>query len=293
MNRQTWLDDRRENVHSQTGEDGVITAALERLTQRNGWCVDFGAADGVTLSNSRLLVERYGYHAVQIEADPTQHAALCANALPTVHPIHAAVGWSGPNRLDALLAAVPNLPRDFDFLSVDIDGNDVHVWRALKDYLPSLVLIEFNPTMATAVDWEQARDVAVMEGASLAALVRCGREMGYSLICALPWNALFSTDEQFPQFDIADNRQEVLRHDTGLVTRLWWDYAGRVHLVGACRSPWHPGLALTDADVQVLPPELQAYPRTYTDDQVRAYAALIAKRNGQPGLDTGTPPEAE
>jgi hypothetical protein len=35
----------------------------------------------------------------------------------------------------------------FDFLSIDIDGNDYHAWHAIKNYQPKILMIEFNPTI--------------------------------------------------------------------------------------------------------------------------------------------------
>ena len=41
------------NIHSQMGEDGVIAAICRALDISNGTAVEFGAWDGVHLSNSR------------------------------------------------------------------------------------------------------------------------------------------------------------------------------------------------------------------------------------------------
>ncbi len=45
-----WLLDYGKNVYSQTGEDGVIEKILDILPDRDSWCVEFGAWDGVHLS---------------------------------------------------------------------------------------------------------------------------------------------------------------------------------------------------------------------------------------------------
>ena len=39
----------RSNIYSQNGEDGIISEILQRLNldQRNLWCVEFGAWDGM------------------------------------------------------------------------------------------------------------------------------------------------------------------------------------------------------------------------------------------------------
>jgi len=64
------------NVHSGTGEDGVIGEILDRLPETDRWCVEFGAWDGLNLSNTRHLIESRGYAAVLIEADPAKCVEL-------------------------------------------------------------------------------------------------------------------------------------------------------------------------------------------------------------------------
>ncbi len=67
MRDDAWLLNHRSNVHSQAGEDGIIEKILELLPVRDHWCVEFGAWDGVFLSNTRRLIEHAGYSAVLIE----------------------------------------------------------------------------------------------------------------------------------------------------------------------------------------------------------------------------------
>ena len=57
------------NVHSQTGEDGVIAAICHALDIREGTAVEFGAWDGVHLSNTAALREA-GWETCLIEGEP-------------------------------------------------------------------------------------------------------------------------------------------------------------------------------------------------------------------------------
>ena len=36
------------------------------------------------------------------------------------------------------------MPKDFDFLVIDIDSNDYYVWRAIQSFRPKVVMIECN-----------------------------------------------------------------------------------------------------------------------------------------------------
>ncbi len=58
-----WLLEFKDNNYSQTGEDGVIKKILEILPENDNWCVEFGAWDGIFLSNVKNLIEHASYSA--------------------------------------------------------------------------------------------------------------------------------------------------------------------------------------------------------------------------------------
>ncbi len=63
------------DVHSQSGEDGIITRIFSALRIERGNAVKFGAWDGAHLSNTALLRE-HGWTTVLIEADPAEPKRL-------------------------------------------------------------------------------------------------------------------------------------------------------------------------------------------------------------------------
>jgi hypothetical protein len=136
----------RRNLHSQKGEDGVLAELLRRLRVDRGWFCEFGAWDGRYLSNTLRLLER-GWNGVMIEGDSTRFKDLQATARDfagRLHPIEAFVDpRPGPKTLDALLATTP-IPREFEVLSVDVDGPDYQIWESLRSYRPVLVIIEIH-----------------------------------------------------------------------------------------------------------------------------------------------------
>ena len=153
-----WLQEHRADRYSQTGEDGVLAKALEMLPGRDGWCVEFGAADGKAFSNTRALIEG-GYSAVLIESERQKFAALAKMYAGNdkVTTLWRYVGWAEHDGLDAILGG-RQVPADFDLLIIDIDGNDYHAWRAIERYRPKLVLVEFNPTIPSHVRFVQPAD---------------------------------------------------------------------------------------------------------------------------------------
>jgi len=267
----TWLLEHRRNVFSQTGEDGVIDKILEILPGCTGWCVEFGAWDGRYLSNVANLIVNKGYSAVLIEGDEKRYEALRVNYADTcrVIPMHAFVGMGATDNLDHLLLQTP-IPADFDVLSIDIDGNDYHVWAAVRKFSPKVVCIEFNPTIPTEIVFIQAQDPRIKHGSSVAALVDLAKDKGYELIAVLPFNAIFVKREFFHLFDILDNAALRLRADTSYVTYIFSGYDGTVFIEGRKELPWH-GFAFDSSQLQFLPKPLRCYPGDYGPWQGRLF----------------------
>src|SRR5262245_5232739 len=90
-----WLLSHQQNVYSQAGEDGIIEQILRVLPVTDKWCVEFGAWDGLHLSNARNLIETAGYSAVLIEASAAKFAELQRNyaSRKQVIPVNALVGF--------------------------------------------------------------------------------------------------------------------------------------------------------------------------------------------------------
>jgi hypothetical protein len=254
----------RKNVYSQNGEDGIICAILSRLPALDRWCVEFGAWDGIFLSNTRNLIENQGYHGVLIEANKKSFAKLKENnkVISGVKVIKAFVGFSPQDGLDELLSATA-CPRDFDFVSIDVDGNDIHIWRAIEHYRPKLVCIEYNPTIPTEVFFEQPADPKIHWGSSLAALVQLGKEKDYELICANEFNAFFVTLELFSIFDLDNNCPAALRPKDAPRVMIFSGYDGTLLLSGDIHCPWHEISFLGD-DIQPIPALLRKYPGNYS-----------------------------
>ena len=171
------------------------------------------------------------------------------------------VGFDGEYTLDKILKGTP-IPHNFDFLSIDIDGNDYHVWKAMSQYKPKVICIEFNSTIPTNVAFVQPADASVVQGSSLLSLVKLGKEKGYELVSLLEFNAFFVRREFFPLFHIKNNSPEVMRTNLNAITYLFSGYDGQIFLSGNLILPWH-GIKLKESKIQHLPRLLRKYPGNY------------------------------
>jgi hypothetical protein len=78
------------------------------------------------------------------------------------------------------MARVKAPSRDIDILSIDIDSDDLAIWRSVSAYAPKVVIIEYNPTIPFDTEFENVR--GKHWGNAARSLVRLGEENGYDLL---------------------------------------------------------------------------------------------------------------
>jgi len=246
----------------------VIALLLGRFPQRDRWCVEFGAGADSHGSTTHRLIVGEGYSAVLIEGVKEKYPYLCNlyRENRNVLVLEKFVGFRAEEDdcLDRLLAKTP-VPADFDFLSIDIDGNDYHVWNAITQYRPKLLMIEFNPTIPPEVKYVQPADARINFGNSLAALVDLGKTKGYELVCVCGVNALFVRRDDYPLFGIRDNSVQALWTKRDCVTYIFSGYDGRIVVDGCQKLPWLFNIPIRASKMQILPRFLQKYPFTRAD----------------------------
>lgn len=221
MRPNNWLsqiafDTTRPTYTSQRGEDRILQALFAIIKPTSQWCVEFGATDGRHKSNTWYWINHQGWHSVQIEAARDINLGLRSShrwsfeALfqryknsGRVICLNEWVGSTGPQRLDTLLARTA-LPREFDLLSIDIDGNDYAIWDSLADYSPRVVVIEHNKTIPIEINFHSDR------GSSLRALVALGKRKGYELAAANDLNGILVRQDLFSQLGMSSNDPEEL-----------------------------------------------------------------------------------
>ena len=151
----------KKKYFSQFGEDGIVVEILNRISKYNSldyWCSEFGAWDGVHLSNTCYLVRKKKFSAVLIEGNSKKIKDLKKNFPESrVHKICKLVNFEGKNTLDNIYKDTP-IPKNFDFLSIDVDGVDYHIFDSLKKYKPKIICIEFNNNIPNQVEYIQPRN---------------------------------------------------------------------------------------------------------------------------------------
>jgi hypothetical protein len=168
-------------MSSQGQEDAILARLFDEIGTTNRIAVEIGARDGVRGSNTHAL-SRKGWTRLLFDAEPKGKGVIRAHV--TVENINRLLQRAG-------------VPPVFDLLSIDVDGNDWHLWRALTVAIPRVVVIEYNSKFSpedSLVMPYRARhewDLTDYYGASAAALVKLGRQKGYTFVALEPRVNLF------------------------------------------------------------------------------------------------------
>jgi len=178
----------RRNVYSQHGEDGVLEWVLTKLGIGAGYFCEFGAWDGKHFSNCRYLYEK-GWRGLFIEGDAARFADLAATYAGEgrIAVVNDYVRAQGASSLDAIFArhGIGSL----DLLSIDIDGDDLTIWRSLRSVRPAVVIIEYNPTIPFDTLYENPQ--GENKGNSALAIAEHAAATGYALVAGTASNLIF------------------------------------------------------------------------------------------------------
>jgi len=224
--------------YSQFGEDGVLRYILGKIPHER-FVIDVGAWDGTHLSNTRQFIDM-GYRALLIEADPQK--ALSATVtfqdndmVSIINEMVDPSSWP----LSSVFAA-NNVPLTPGLISIDIDGLDYLVMQSLGPYLPTVVVVEFNPTIPNHITYVQT-NIRRRIGNSASALKELAANRGYALVHAVGVNLIFVEEKVALTTGLPSLSIEDALDDSETIRAIWTSYDGRVHFEGASsiEFPWN------------------------------------------------------
>jgi hypothetical protein len=185
-----FLSQFERHEFSQFGEDGITEKIFETIGFTNKFYLDFGGT--ATSNNSEILHKKHGFTGVLWNCDDTE----CDYTKIHTESVNA------ENIIS--LCEKYEIPKEFDFLSIDIDGNDWYVFRTLCSvYKPRVVVIEYNASFPPPEDKVVVYDpnfswkCDTYHGASMQAIYNLARSLGYSLVSAesTGYNLFFIRDD--------------------------------------------------------------------------------------------------
>jgi hypothetical protein len=127
-----------EGIFSQFGEEPLYDFIFKNIGVTNKFLVDFGAGGlGQSMSNSRYLLNK-GWKGLLMDGEGDPNKDIKTEFITQENIIE--------------LFEKYKVPLEFDFLSIDIDGNDYWVLKEiLAKYSPRFICAEFNGTIPIGV----------------------------------------------------------------------------------------------------------------------------------------------
>lgn len=211
-----------KNIYTQCGEDGIIEQLLNDLKIKSGVVVEFGACDGVYISNVLNLWKNKNFNAILIESDGEKYNDLqatcgridsveCLNYFINPDPNH-------PDCLDNILdkSKFKITKSNLVLVSIDVDTCDYGIFESMTRYAPKIVVIETNTNYGP--DQDHISD----QGSSLKSITELAERKGYKLVCHTG-NAFYVRSDLFeklPQEDYSVENLFMSNLDVDVMQRL-------------------------------------------------------------------------
>lgn len=217
------LNDTGFRVFSQFEEDGKLLFILSMIGMKTKQFLEIGSDDGIN-SNCANLAFNFGYHGLFVDGNssaikrgekfykkhphPYMYAPKFVCTKITAENINEIVSSAGFNG-------------DIDVMSIDIDGNDYWIWKALQIVQPRVVIIETHVEFGLNdivvpydPNYMYPGKHPVYHGASPKAMVKLAKSKGYRLVGAneLGFNFIFVRNDEGQNELTEVTLDDVLNH---------------------------------------------------------------------------------
>ncbi len=184
------LADAEFKVFSQAGDDGIIQYLIHKVQISQKIFIEFGVENYVE-SNTRFLLRHDNWSGLVIDGSRKAIDYIMSDDIYYQHDLQAMEAFITKDNINDLISS-GGIDGEIGLLSVDIDGNDYWVWKAINVVQPVIVVAEYNSVfgkdrpLTVPYKPDFVRSVAhysyLYFGASLKALCMLAEEKGYSLV---------------------------------------------------------------------------------------------------------------
>lgn len=129
-------------VFSQFGDDGIIQWLVQQLPSINKTFIEFGV-ENYRESNTRFLLVNNNWSGFVMDGSQENISAIKSEQLYTFFDLQAVCSFITSENINALLSGT-GFNSEPGILSIDIDGNDYWVWKAITGIRPAIIICEYN-----------------------------------------------------------------------------------------------------------------------------------------------------
>jgi len=191
---------------SQSDDDGIISEIFKRIGSGNKTFFEFGSGS-IEGNTANLFFQ--GWKGVWLDGDPESITKLEREFSEYIRNNIVKVGREiiTVENVNQIIEKY-QVPQNVDLLSIDIDGNDYHVWSAM-DLRPRVLVIEYNsrlqPPSSVIQNYDPNyywRHGGPFVGASLQALTDLSEKKGMTLV----GTSISGTNAYFVRSDLVENK---------------------------------------------------------------------------------------
>jgi len=173
---------------SQNYEDGMIEEIFSRIGITGRTFVEIGVEDGTQNNTMALLAAGGAGWWLEADIGACHQIRQALANMPTLSQrLKLKQAFASPSNILQLFKEL-GIPQEVDLFSLDIDLDTYHLWAALPDFKPRVIIVEYNGGISPSVEWispwipGRAWDRTQAFGASLKSFELLGRKNGYSLV---------------------------------------------------------------------------------------------------------------
>ena len=203
--------------YSQFGQDGVLEYIFENIKPASKTFVEFGSSGtDEGQGNTIWLRKQHGWTGWLMGSEKNDKS---------IYPVH--IEKINHLNVENVFHRL-GIPQEFGLLSIDIDGQDYWVWKAIEYFRPNVVCIEFNvnfrldESVSVPCDPSFRYGGNMYYGASLSAMASLGARKDYWPVAVVGSDIVFASEETLSRHDLANHPFEEpdynLHHGTHRIT---------------------------------------------------------------------------
>lgn len=179
-------------VFSQWGEDGLIQFLISNINFCNNKFIEFGVEDYYEC-NTRFLLSNNKWSGLVIDADSKCIEKIKKDKIYWSSNLKAVNKFITKDNINSIIEE-NGFAGEIGILSIDVDGNDYWIFKAINIVNPDLIIIEYNSLFGKTYPLTVPYDENFIRnkkhfsnmyyGASICALNELASEKGYSLIAS-------------------------------------------------------------------------------------------------------------
>lgn len=177
-------------VFSQWGEDGIIDFLVTEVEIESRTFIEFGV-ENFNESNCRFLMMSRDWSGFVVDGSKENIEQIKQSYYFWQYDLQAEAKFiTKENVTDTL--KMSGYDKDIGILSIDIDGNDYHIFESIQYYEPRIIICEFNPAfgLERAISVPYDHDFYRTDkhysnlyyGASISAFSHLANKKGYTLV---------------------------------------------------------------------------------------------------------------